>query len=578
MLVTARPSVSPGAIAVAAAPISVLVFSWVLVAGLCGIEEFSRIVGSAGSFAPLVVLSGLVELTFLTVMVCHICTGRVVPLAVMLGMATLPWTVGLLGSEVIVGRALATLGELEASEAHNALALGAAEAMASRMVGACTSAALLLGLGLALTIARSREETSRLFSDSGYASSLLLGTLVAVALAATALLGAMEAHGLFERLTRLVQAPISTRASLLGDAAETMERLKMARQTFMALLAALGLMLLVWKLRRGVQQVIGWMGSTFLFAAIAALLVLDSHPLGIASERARAAGLGPTSRPTGFEALHMSQHSAPQSHAALATPDGLLPPQGAPFAWSTSAKALGHTLASSLRRSRTDAVNSIGVTPEPTLPLLADARLSGSAVRRLIEAGTYAGARSVDLLGEHPDAASPATLDRLQARAPFLALLAARSGTQRLLLPSALAGPVTVSWRARFEGEATLRLSPVNGGSPLVVSLHATPAEVPEELAGTLVGLELSDTVSLRQLGAAAQVLELAGATPVVMLDTPSRVALPAGGGTHILELSPAPIPLPPELLQRMVEAQRSAVQVLRQLEASRSAPEAYGT
>jgi hypothetical protein len=578
MLVTARPSVAPGVIAAAAAPMTILLSSWVLVAWADGSEELSRVMGAAGSFAPLVVLSGLVELTFLTVMVCHLCTGRVVPLAVMLGMATLPWTVGLLGSEVIVGRMVARLGELAASDAHNALALGVAEAMASRLVGAWTSAALLLGLGLALALARSSVESSALFSHSGYAASLLLGVLVALTLAITALVGALEAHDLYAWLTRLAQSPLSERVSLLGDAADAAGRLRPVRQAGVALLSGLGLMLLAWKLRRGVQQVRGWMGSAFLVAAVAALLMLDGHPLRAAFEGARAAGLGHTAFPAGFEALPTSQVSTPRPHAALATPEGLTPPRGAPFPWSTPAAVLGRSLSSALRAPLREATSPVGITPEPALPLLADARLSGLAVRRLIEASAHAGARSVEFVGQHPEAASPATLSRLEARSPLFALLAAQSGTLRLLLPSALSGPVTVSWRARFEGSALLHLSPVGGGSPLVLSLQASPAEVPEELAGTLVGLELSEDLSLGQLGAAANVLGLAGASPVVLLDTKARVTLPAGGGTDILEPSPTGEPLPPGLLRRGAEDPSHAPRVLGLVGAWRSAQGEYGS
>ena len=51
--------------------------------------------------------------------------------------------------------------------------------------------------------------------------------------------------------------------------------------------------------------------------------------------------------------------------------------------------------------------------PEPVLPVLADARTPGSSLRRLIEASALAGARSVELVGQHPHSANLATLAKL---------------------------------------------------------------------------------------------------------------------------------------------------------------------
>ena len=64
----------------------------------------------------------------------------------------------------------------------------------------------------------------------------------------------------------------------------------------------------------------------------------------------------------------------------------------------------------------------------------------------------------------------------------------------------------------------------------------------------------------------------------MVLLDTPSRVALPMSGGTDILELTPTPLPVAPELLRRMVEAQRHGMQELRRVNASRSPQESFGS
>jgi len=530
---------------------SVLFASWLLVSWAGGPDELSRITSAAGSFASLVLLSGLVELAFLTLMVCHIGTGRVVPLAVMLGMATLPWTVGLLGTEVIIGRVVAALAGLETPDARNALALGVGEAMASRMLGAWMSAALLLGLGLGLAMAGASADLPFRSSPQGSTASLMFGVVVALVLSAIALVAALEAHRLFELLTGLHQAPIAERAGLLSQAADEVMRLRPIRQACQALLLTLAGVLLVWQTCRSSRPARGWMGSAFLAASVTALLLLDSHPMRLAEQGARATGLGAPSLPTGFEPLHTSEAAMPHPFAALVTPEGLTPPTGARLAWSTPGKALADTLSSSLYVTSPQSTRPSGVTPEPVLPVLADARTPGSSLRRLIEASALAGARAVELVGQHPHSASPATLARLETQVPLFSLLAAREGTLQLLLPSALSKPVTLSWHARFGEGGRLLLSPVQGGDILSLSLQASLAEVPEVLAGTFVGLELPENISLKELGAAAEVLGLAGASPVLVLDPASRVARPANGGTSTLWLSPSPGQLAPEVLLR---------------------------
>jgi hypothetical protein len=533
---------------------TVLFASCLLMAWAGGPDELSRLTSAAGSSTSLIILSGLVELAFITLMICHIGTGHVVPLAIMLGMATLPWTVGLLGTEVSVGKVVGALAGLEAPDARNALALGVGEAMASRMLGAWMSAALLLGLGLGLAIAGATTRLPFRAEPQGSRASLVFGIIVAFVLAAIALVGALEAHLFFEALTRLSQAPLADRVSLLSQAADEVARLRPIRLACQALLIALGGVLLIWRSRRSTHPARGWMGSAFLAAAVTALLMLDSHPLRLAEQGARAAGLGPASLPADFEPLHTPGASMPRPLAALVTQEGLTLYAGSRLSWSSPVKALAESLSASFSNPSVQPSSSSGVTPEPVLSLLADARLPGTTLRRLLEASSLAGARAVELVGQHPNAASPAMLARLQAQVPLFSLLAAREGTQQLLLPAALAKPATLSWHARFASGGRLFLSPAQGGGSLTLSLQASPAEVPEVLAGTLVGLELPENISLKELGAAADALELAGASPVVLFDLKSHVASPANGGTSMLRLPPSPGLFTRKMIRRAME------------------------
>jgi hypothetical protein len=457
------------------------------------------------------------------------------------------------------------LAGLDTPDARNALALGVGEAMAARTLGAWVSAALLLGLGLGLAMAGASAELPFRASPQGSTASLMFGVVVAVVLAAIALVGALEAHRFFELLTGLPQAPIADRAHLLSQAADDVMRLRPIRQACQALLVTLGGVLLVWQTRRSMNPARGWMGSAFLAAAVAALLMLDSHPMRFAEQGARTAGLGAPSLPANFEPLHMPEVSRPRPLAALVTVEGLTAKAGARIAWSAPTKALADSLSSSLPPSALQAPRPSGVSPEPVLPLLADSRLPGTILRRIIEASALAGARAVELVGQHPTAASPATMARLEAQQPFFSLLAAREGTLQLLLPTALSTRVTFSWYARFDRAGGLLLSPVQGGEALTVSLDASLAEVPEVLAGTFVGLELPEHISLKELGAAARVLELSGASPVVVLDLDSRVARPAHGGTSTLWISPSPGTLAPGVLHWVGEVRRRGLEALRQ-------------
>lgn len=317
MLVPAKPSLGPGLLAAAVAPATVL-GSLALLSAWVGAGGLTQLADAAGPFAALVLLTGLAEMAFLTLMLCHSGSGRPVPLAVMLGMATLPWTLGLLGTEVILGRALAMLPELDAMQARATLATGTGQAMASRMLGAWTSAALLAGLGVGLGVARvvfPNGQPVRRFREA----SLLFGSAVAVALALVAVVGALEAHHLFQLLTRLARAPLAERALLLEDGLAEVTRLQPLRWGGMGLLAVLGLALFRWKARSGARQALEWVGSLALLAAVGALLLLDAHPLRFAAEGARAAGLERLVLPSAIEVPSPTGSLAPRP-----TPGGRL--------------------------------------------------------------------------------------------------------------------------------------------------------------------------------------------------------------------------------------------------------------
>ncbi len=462
---------------------------------------------------------------------------------------------------------MAALSVLEASDARDTLALGRGRGHGLAGAGRMDERGAAGGAGAGAALAGASGEVT-LVSRRGHAMGLMFGGLTAFALAAIAVVGAIEAYQLFELLTRLEQVPLAERAQLLVRTTDEVARLQPVRWGSMGLIVAL-VLASVWKSRRGAQAERGGAESAILLAAIAALLVLDGHPLRSALQGARSVGLAPVLLPEGFQPLRTARADEPPPLMARATPEGITLAGGLQLPWSIPARTLAGTFALALHPANTGAAAPVGITPVPQLSLLADARLSGPALQRLIEASTQAGVHSVQLVGHLPNAAEPPVMARLEQHFPFFSLLAARPGTLRLLLPSALPGATAPSWTARFAGEA-LHLSPAQGGDSLTLSLHATPAEVPDVLAGTFVGLELSGDVSLQQLGAAVEVLGLAGASPVVMLGSGMRRAPSSHSGTRTLQSAARRGVSTPELLHRVVEAQLHALKSLRRGESSR--------
>jgi len=261
MLVPLRLRLAPGLPSASAVPVTVFVGCLTLAPLLQG----SATVDAAGPFAAVVALALLVGLPLLSLALAFPSKERRVPLAALLGLATLPWMLGLLGTEVLVERARAAGPPLDM--------VGAA--MAPRLLGAWTSAALLLGLALGLGLARSHlaRDGSRRRSRG-----LLLASGVSASLAAVALLGALEARNLFELLTGLSRVPESERAELLASGLATAEALRSLRWASTAVLAVLGFMLLARKSAASASP-LGWSARLVPAAAVAALLALDAHPM-----------------------------------------------------------------------------------------------------------------------------------------------------------------------------------------------------------------------------------------------------------------------------------------------------------
>ena len=286
MLVPFRLRLAPGLSVASAVPVTVFLWCFTLAPLMHSSTELANTVDAAGPFAALVAVALLVELPLLSLALASTGMERKVPLAVMLGMATLPWMLGLMGTEVLVERASAALPNLDAVEAGLVLAANTGQAMAPRLLGAFTSAALLLGLALGLALARFGPAHLRMERDCHRACGLLLSSGVCASLASVALVGAMEARHLFDLLTGLAHVPESGRQELVTAGLETAARLRTVRQGCTGVLAVLGFALLMRRTSGDGHSPLGWFARLVPAAAVTALLVLDAHPVSSVTERA----------------------------------------------------------------------------------------------------------------------------------------------------------------------------------------------------------------------------------------------------------------------------------------------------
>ncbi|RKH59860.1 hypothetical protein [Corallococcus aberystwythensis] len=307
-----RPHVAPGLFVVAlAVPATVCVLGGTLPALLGSPAGLLSVVTSAGPFSVLLGLALLVEVPLLTLAAGSTLLGRAVPLAVMVGMATVPWTLGLLGTEVLLERMQAALPMVSATDAGSALTAAMGKAMAPRLLGAWTSAVLLGALSVALGMARFNQASA----SHETRRSLLLGSLVSAALAGMAVVGTLEAHQLFTLLSRLSRAPGSLRPDLMAEGMAQAARLRTVRWSCFSCLLVLGLSWLMTYRAREARRTrsLEWVGGLVLTVAVAVLLVLDAHPLHttLGPERVtagRRTSSGPV--PTDADVTHlMGEHS-----------------------------------------------------------------------------------------------------------------------------------------------------------------------------------------------------------------------------------------------------------------------------
>nr|WP_141594430.1 MULTISPECIES: hypothetical protein [unclassified Myxococcus] len=284
MLVPLRLRLAPGLAVALAVPITVFVWCFTLGPLLEGMAGVSHAFQAAGPFAALVAMALALEVPLLSLALVGSGMERRVPLSAMLGLATLPWMLGLMGTEVLMDRVLVSLPRMDTVEAGLVLATSTGEAMAPRLLGAWTSTALLLGLALGLVLAH--------FGPTGFREAagprnrgLLLASGVSASLASVAMVGALEARHLLSFLTSLARIPDAERSELIATGLAMTANLRALRWTCTGVLAVLGLTLLMARrVGEDAHTPLGWSARLVPATAVAVLLVLDAQPVSSATE------------------------------------------------------------------------------------------------------------------------------------------------------------------------------------------------------------------------------------------------------------------------------------------------------
>ncbi|QRN96254.1 hypothetical protein JRI60_45785 [Archangium violaceum] len=314
MLVPAKLNTVSGLLVATLPAVAVVGFGSALLSFVGGRTEVWRMADTAGPYSLLMAAAVLGVMVVLSMLLSMGLTGRHAPLVVLVGIATLPWFLGIAGTDEAMERVLAALPDVGSGDALSVLVAGTGEAMVTRLLGAWASAALLVGVAVGLVLLRGRAALV------GEGAGQLLGAALSLALGSIALLVALEAHQLFQMLTTIATQAPEARAGFITSGTERLAHLEDLRSAALVVLAILALSLVSWQFYLRPQAVSQWAGSLMLAGLSAAVLLLDARPLELAARGAREAGLSRTLLP-----LLVRSSSA---NALGTLPSGTLPSLG----------------------------------------------------------------------------------------------------------------------------------------------------------------------------------------------------------------------------------------------------------
>ena len=498
----------------------------------------TRLVQETGLAFYVLALSAPLCATSASVLVGLAATGRRVPSALAIFVATIPWQVGIASSRFAFYRVESAVAFADPSERATLIARGTAEAMNGQILGAGLSAGLLTGVGLGLALAAFLQRApSRsllglaaallalpLVAEAGWLATEGLAasvTLVLVSLAAvltTALAaasigadapryrsGALAAAsvasvGLGFVAAAACAATLSTR-SIFGAIAmvSVVERLtvlaaavrELAPFRFVAGWGALAALLPVLAVAvvalvkgRASAGRIGGGVAVALAAAIAVALELTVAGIGASSAVERPAW----STIEGFEPMVIDRASdVTPLDIGTVTTDALIGPSGERASLASRPElvaAMQPLLQTDVRSGSWDLAPP--EPPDPTLPeagpyiaLAIDQRVTGAPLRNVIEAAGEAGAHTLVLVGSGARV-DAATLDTVTDALPSLAMLAFASTYAEVRLPAALSDAYTATdpfvYHATISRAADVVVTARPGATPASVTLGAPDA------------------------------------------------------------------------------------------------------
>lgn len=430
-----------------------------------GAHGVARLAAEAGSATTVIVAAAALHaMPLCGVMAFLSARGRVIPCAVAIAGACLPWACGIAGELWAAGVVERVAGYVAAGDLGSVMARGASEALRAQLLGSWISGWLLAGTAAAFAVGAGGLAGAGRGGDprgSALGAAAAWTGAIAVAAFSAAWVGAAVSSGLAAVSD---VGPASRTAAIARGASELAVLLPATRiGTALALVSA-GLVAFRAS-RRGPPVAAGVVrfvaAAAVGLAAPAAGLVADARTFGLPE----IAPPPPWERAPGFSPLALPDSGTRRADpsAWIVTPESVFPGAGDPIPMGDPARADGtRELAAGLARL---AAGPEGAGPDTAAAV--DGRVSGPAFHALLRALAGAGIGEIGLVG----AAEGSLWPREEAGRiprPFRALAGPEPRRVRVLLESALRGGCAWDERVAFRGEIGdgrgARLEPRPGG------------------------------------------------------------------------------------------------------------------
>ncbi|MBW2276158.1 MAG: AgmX/PglI C-terminal domain-containing protein [Deltaproteobacteria bacterium] len=170
-----RPSGGMSALAAILPGVLCLVGSFVAMGGSGQGLDLGRRLTEMGGWGPLVIVAAVVVTPLCSVFVCMSARGRRVPVVLVIGLAVVPWLLGIFGAYVGLVEVTAALVSVSPDMLGPMTAKGVSIAADARVLGAAVSGSLLCGLALAYgfgSLGQRATERRGLLALAGMAAAL----------------------------------------------------------------------------------------------------------------------------------------------------------------------------------------------------------------------------------------------------------------------------------------------------------------------------------------------------------------------------------------------------------------------